>query len=153
MGTCGFRSGGDCPSGASCTCGVCAYNSTNVAIATTVLEKQDADFSQLVCKDRKCSAECETESYTFSDCLPVVGGGSARGVSCCDDASCVVEGTDFGLLLDVYRSDDCTGSSQRMKEPVKECDRTSSGDNKFAKFVCGGNSSSTRPFMTELLLQ
>merc|ERR1712070_1053930 len=27
--TCGFRSDGDCPSGASCTSGVCAYNSDN----------------------------------------------------------------------------------------------------------------------------
>jgi len=148
--TCGFR-GGDCPSEAICTKGVCAYNSTNAV--TTILEKQDADFSQLVCKDRKCSAECETESYSFSDCLPVVGGGSARGASCCDNAACVVQGSDFGLLLDVYQSDDCTGSSQRMKQPVTQCLHTSSGDKKFAKFVCGGNSSSAAAFATELHLQ
>jgi cathepsin B len=149
--TCGFRSGGDCPSGATCTSGVCAYNSTDAA--TTILEKQDADFSQLVCKDRKCSAECETESYTFSDCLPVVGGGSARGVSCCDNPACVVQGSDFGLQLDVYRSDDCTGSSQRMKQPVTQCLHTSSGDSKFAKFVCGGNYSSAARISSELNLQ
>jgi len=113
----------------------------------------DPDFSQLVCNDRKCSSECKPESYTFNDCLPVVGGGSARGVSCCDNTDCTLAGSVFGLMLDVFRSDDCTGASQRMKEPVKECDRTSSGDSKFAKFVCGGNSSSIRPFMTELLLQ
>jgi len=98
-----------------------------------------ADFSQLVCEDRKCSVNCDVKAYTFKDCLPVVGGGSARAVSCCDNVDCALAGQDFGLDLDVFRSsDDCSGSSQRMREPVKECDGTSSGDKKFAKFVCGG---------------
>lgn len=128
-----------------------------VHLSATVLNTQadlnaEADFSQLVCQDRKCASGCETESYTFSDCLPVVGGGSARGVSCCDNTDCVLQGSDFGLVLDVYQSDSCTGSSQRMKQPVKECDHTSSGDKKFAKFVCGGNSTSAMPFTTELHL-
>lgn len=121
---------------------------------TVVIASAGPDFSQLVCEDRQCSAKCETESYTFSDCLPVVGGGSARGVSCCDNKDCVLAGSDFGLVLDVYRSDSCTGSSRRMKQPVTECDRTSSGDQKFAKFVCGGvNSSLAAPIATELHLQ
>merc|ERR1712070_1083553 len=38
--TCGFRSGGDCPSGANCTSGVCAYSETKKAEAVdTVLTK------------------------------------------------------------------------------------------------------------------
>jgi hypothetical protein len=118
---------------------------TTTTTTTTRVSLAHVDFSQLVCKDRECSTDCGTESYTFNDCLPVVGGGSARGVTCCDNTDCVLQGFDFGLLLDVYHNDDCTGSSQRMKEPVKECDRTSSGDEKFAKFVCGGNSSLAAP--------
>lgn len=152
--TCGRASGG-CPSGAHCTSGVCVFPEDGQLQGNfqNLFPAADPDFSQLVCSDRKCSSQCQPESYTFDDCLPVVGGGSARGVSCCDNTDCTLAGATFGLVLDVFRSDDCTGASQRMKEPVKECDRTSSGDNKFAKFVCGGNSSASRPAVTELLLQ
>merc|ERR1711991_833150 len=91
---------------------------TTTRLSTTTRVSLAHDFSQLVCKDRKCSTDCGTETYTFNDCLPVVGGGSARGVTCCDNTECVLQGADFGLLLDVYHNDDCTGSSQRIKEPV-----------------------------------
>merc|ERR1711988_1608400 len=114
--TCGFR-GGDCPSEAICTKGVCAYNSTNAV--TTILEKQDTQgdhhYEAPPCQDDEVAARLSG------------GDGALCAAQCGDDGSC---SQDF---------------PEDVQNPKPSCILQDQAGNKYCALTCGFRSDGDCP--------